>query len=74
MTSKEKIIKIDLAIDEIINNLQDGIEISEYEIDNIRIKKRSAYELISELRKMRTMIKKDSQKQKKHIQYEFGRY
>ena len=48
---KEKIIFIDLAIDEVIKNLQSGIEIKEYQIDNIKIVRRSPLELISELEK-----------------------
>ena len=63
---KEKIIFIDLAIDEVIKNLQNGIEIKEYQIDNIKIVKRSPFELISELRKIKNVLVKDAKKAKQN--------
>ncbi len=70
---KEKIIFIDLAIDEVIKNLQNGIEIKEYQIDNIKIVKRSPLELISELRKIKNVLIKDAKKSKtKYIRYIFA--
>lgn len=49
MTLKEKIQAIDEARDDILRNLKDGIEISEYSIDGISIKKRSPMDMIREL-------------------------
>ena len=49
MKPKEKIQKIDEAIEFIILNLSNGTNIKEYEIDNVKIVKRSALELINEL-------------------------
>lgn len=70
---KEKINFIDLAIDEVIKNLQSGIEIKEYQIDNIKIVKRSPLELISELRKIKNELIKDAKKSKtKYIRYIFA--
>lgn len=49
MTLKEKIQAIDDARDDILRNLKDGIEISEYSIDGVSIKKRSPMDMIREL-------------------------
>ncbi|CAD7289567.1 hypothetical protein LMG7974_01644 [Campylobacter majalis] len=73
MTTKERIELIDKAIDDVLNNLQNGIEIKEYWIDNLKVEKRSPLELITELRKIRTLTIKDAQKQKaKFKTYIFG--
>ncbi|WP_033915814.1 hypothetical protein [Campylobacter sputorum] len=61
-TIEERILLIDLAIDSVLDNLQNGIEIKEYWIDNVKIQKRSPFELIEELRKMRSALKKDAKK------------
>ncbi|PAF53252.1 hypothetical protein BKH42_06910 [Helicobacter sp. 13S00482-2] len=53
MTLKQRIQAIDEARDEILNNLKDGIEISEYSIDGVNIKKRSPIEMIAELEKLK---------------------
>lgn len=49
MRLKEKIEAIDEARDEILRNLKEGIEISEYSIDGVTIKKRSPIDMIKEL-------------------------
>ncbi|MGH1601700.1 hypothetical protein [Campylobacter majalis] len=73
MTTKERIELIDKAIDDVLNNLQNGIEIKEYWIDNLKVEKRSPLELITELRKIRALTIKDAQKQKaKSKTYIFG--
>lgn len=64
MTTQERILLIDNAIDDVLDNLKDGIEIKEYWIDNLKVVKRSPLELISELRRIRASIIKDSQKAK----------
>ena len=47
MTTQERILLIDSAIDDVLDNLKDGIEIKEYWIDNLKVVKRSPLELIS---------------------------
>ncbi|PPB63105.1 hypothetical protein [Campylobacter hyointestinalis] len=72
MTTQERLELIDQAIDSVLSNLQNGIEIKEYQIDNLKISKRSPFELIGELRKMKKEIKKDAFKKKvNHVQYFF---
>lgn len=76
-TLKEKITLIDLAIDNVLENLQNGIEIKEYWIDNIKIQKRSPYELLQELRKMKMILKKDANKEAlkhKYKQFYFNKF
>ncbi|AQW81291.1 hypothetical protein CPIN17260_0997 [Campylobacter pinnipediorum subsp. pinnipediorum] len=72
MEALEKIKKIDEAIDNVLSNLGNGIEIKEYYIDNIRIVKRSPLELIQELRRIKKLIISDMQKQKKSFKFIFG--
>ncbi|MDL0089915.1 hypothetical protein [Campylobacter gastrosuis] len=73
MTPKERLALIDNAIDEVLNNLQNGIEIKEYWIDNLKVSKRSPLELITELRKIRAVTIKDATKQKAKMKvYIFG--
>ncbi|MCE3037501.1 hypothetical protein LW135_06665 [Helicobacter sp. faydin-H20] len=63
METKEKIQAIDNAINNILLNLEDGISITEYSIDGITIKKKSALEVIQELKKLRQIfINKSSPK------------
>lgn len=70
MEAKFKIELIDLAINSVIENLKNGIEIKEYQIDNVKIVKRSPFELIEELRKIKAILKKESQKNRaKFVQY-----
>ncbi|ALV64645.1 hypothetical protein [Campylobacter fetus] len=72
MTTQERLELIDQAIDNVLTNLQNGIEIKEYYVDNLKISKRSPFELINELRKMKKEIKKDANKNKpKQIHYYF---
>ncbi|ARR00313.1 hypothetical protein [Campylobacter porcelli] len=72
MTTQERVELIDQTIDSVLSNLQNGIEIKEYSIDNLKISKRSPLELISELRKMKKEIKKDAQNKKvRSMQYYF---
>ena len=71
MKPKEKIQKIDEAIEFIILNLSNGTNIKEYEIDNVKIVKRSALELINELRRIRKLIIMDMQKSKQSVTYVF---
>ena len=68
MTKAEKAQIIDEAINEILSNLKNGFEISEYEIDGIRIKKRSPLELIEELSKIKSSLLR---KAPKHVNYVF---
>lgn len=56
METQEKIQAIDNAINNILLNLEDGISITEYSIDGITIKKKSALEVIQELKKLRQII------------------
>ena len=72
MKPKEKIQKIDEAIEFIILNLSNGTNIKEYEIDNVKIVKRSALELINELRRIRKLIIMDMQKSKQSVTYFFN--
>lgn len=72
MKAQEKIKKIDEAIDSVIANLSNGIEIKEYWIDNIKIVKRTPLELIDELRRIKKLTIKDMQKDKKSVKYVFG--
>ncbi|MGP1484885.1 MAG: hypothetical protein ACTTJC_02100 [Campylobacter sp.] len=72
MTTKEKIKRIDDAIDDVLDGLKNGIEIKEYQIDNLKVQKRGPLELITELRRIRAVIiddarKKNAQKQKAYI-------
>ncbi|TLD80167.1 hypothetical protein LS68_008085 [Helicobacter sp. MIT 05-5293] len=60
MTKEEKTHIIDEAINEILSNLKNGFEISEYEIDGIKIKKKSPLELINELSKIKSALLKKS--------------
>ncbi|SQH70975.1 hypothetical protein [Helicobacter mustelae] len=57
MTAQEKIKKIDAAINEVLQSLEDGIGITEYTIDGISIKKQSTLEILTELGKMKALIK-----------------
>lgn len=74
MTTKEKIISIDKAIDEILLSLSEGIEIKEYWIDNMKIQKRSPLELINELRAIKRHIINDAKGTQKltHKIFVFG--
>lgn len=72
MKPKEKVQKIDEAIEFIILNLSNGTNIKEYEIDNVKIVKRSALELINELRRIRKLIIMDMQKSKQSVTYFFN--
>lgn len=58
MQKDQKLALIDEAINEILANLKNGFEISEWEMDGIKIKKKSPLELISELEKIRDSINK----------------
>lgn len=58
MLKEQKITLIDEAINEILSNLKNGFEISEWEMDGIKIKKKSPLELINELEKIRDSINK----------------
>lgn len=69
---REKIVKINEAIDAVILNLSNGVEIKEYEIDNVRIVKRSPLELIDELRRVKSLLIKDMRANKTSVQYVFG--
>ena len=60
MLKEQKITLIDEAINEILSNLKNGFEISEWEMDGIKIKKKSPLELINELEKIRDSINKKS--------------
>lgn len=60
MQKEQKLALIDEAINEILANLKNGFEISEWEMDGIKIKKKSPLELISELEKIRDSINKKS--------------
>ena len=60
MLKEQKIALIDEAINEILANLKNGFEISEWEMDGIKIKKKSPLELINELEKIRDSINKKS--------------
>lgn len=60
MNKVEKVRLIDEAINEVLANLKNGFEISEYEIDGIKIKKKSPLELINELEKIKHSIIKKS--------------
>ena len=69
---REKIVKINEAIDAVILNLSNGVEIKEYEIDNVRIVKRSPLELIDELRRIKSLLIKDMRASKTNVKYVFG--
>ena len=58
MEKDEKIALIDEAINEILSNLKNGFEISEWEMDGIKIKKKSPLELINELEKIKESVSK----------------
>ena len=60
MLKEQKIALIDEAINEILSNLKNGFEISEWEMDGIKIKKKSPLELINELEKIKESISKRS--------------
>ncbi len=64
-----KIQLIDEAINHILLNLKNGLEIKEYEIDGISIKKRSPLELIEELNKLKRIV--ISKNRVKSVQYVF---
>ncbi len=75
LKAREKIVKINEAIDAVILNLSNGIEIKEYEIDNVRIVKRSPLELIDELRRIKSLLIKDMRASKTNVKYVFsGKY
>lgn len=71
MIIQERIALIELAIDDVLNSLSNGIEIKEYQIENVRIVKRSPFELIAELRKIRKMLIADARANKKAVIYHF---
>ena len=56
MQKDQKLALIDEAINEILANLKNGFEISEWEMDGIKIKKKSPLELINELEKIKESI------------------
>ena len=56
MQKDQKLTLIDEAINEILANLKNGFEISEWEMDGIKIKKKSPLELINELEKIKESI------------------
>ncbi|CAD7288241.1 hypothetical protein [Campylobacter suis] len=73
MDIKERIFLIDKETENIVKNLNDGIEIKSYSIDNIKVEKRSAYEALNELRKMKALIILEAnQKKNKGLKYTFG--
>ncbi|MCD8213779.1 MAG: hypothetical protein LUC34_07030 [Campylobacter sp.] len=62
MTTKEKLALIENAIDDVLSNLSNGIEIKEYWIDSVKVEKRSPLELITELRKIKALTINDARK------------
>ncbi|WP_104750193.1 hypothetical protein [Helicobacter cynogastricus] len=57
-TTALRVAKIEAAIQNILDNLANGIEISKYEIDGIRIERRSPLDLINQLEKLKTKMSK----------------
>ncbi|WP_104740555.1 hypothetical protein [Helicobacter bizzozeronii] len=64
-----RVAKIDTAIQNILDNLANGIEISKYEIDGIKIEKRSPLELINQLEKLKMRL--SSKPLPRYLQYRF---
>lgn len=60
MQKDQKLALIDEAINEILANLKNGFEISEWEMDGIKIKKKSPLELINELEKIKESVSKNA--------------
>lgn len=65
----EKIYAIDTAIARVLEGLKDGVEISEYEIEGLRVKKRNPIELIKELQKLRGALM--AKARPKYLQFYF---
>ncbi|WP_104683343.1 hypothetical protein [Helicobacter felis] len=57
-TTALRVAKIEAAIQDILDNLANGIEISKYEIDGIRVERRSPLELINQLEKLKVKMSK----------------
>ncbi|WP_104682308.1 hypothetical protein [Helicobacter felis] len=53
-----RVAKIEAAIQDILDNLANGIEISKYEIDGIRVERRSPLDLINQLERLKTKMSK----------------
>ena len=66
----EKIALIDKAIDEVLKSLEDGVGITEYSIDGMTIKKKSPLEVITELKRLKSLLKE--QQRPDVVQYVFG--
>ncbi|WP_158653614.1 hypothetical protein, partial [Helicobacter salomonis] len=64
-----RIAKIEAAIQDILDNLANGIEISKYEIDGIRVERRSPLELINQLERLKTRL--SSKPLPRYLQYKF---
>ncbi|GMB93252.1 hypothetical protein NHP200010_09660 [Helicobacter bizzozeronii] len=64
-----RVAKIEAAIQNILDNLANGIEISKYEIDGIRIEKRSPLELINQLEKLKMRL--SAKPLPRYVQYRF---
>lgn len=72
LSIKERIEKIDEAIDYVLSNLGDGILIKRYQIDGVVIEKNSPFELIKGLRAMkRQIISEANKKRLKRFRYVF---
>ncbi|WP_104759853.1 hypothetical protein [Helicobacter bizzozeronii] len=64
-----RVAKIEAAIQNILDNLANGIEISKYEIDGIRIEKRSPLELINQLERLKVRL--STKPLPRYLQYKF---
>ncbi|WP_120952179.1 hypothetical protein [Helicobacter sp. L8] len=64
-----RVAKIESAIQDILDNLAKGIEISKYEIDGIRVEKRSPLELINQLERLKMRL--SAKPLPRYLQYKF---
>ncbi|BCZ17055.1 hypothetical protein NHP190003_03370 [Helicobacter sp. NHP19-003] len=69
LSLSEKIYAIDAAIARVLEGLKDGVEISEYEVDGLRVKKCNPIDLIKELQKLKWALM--ARKRPKYMQFYF---
>ncbi|TLD97662.1 hypothetical protein LS71_002670 [Helicobacter jaachi] len=70
MNAREQITLIDEAINEVLAQIRNGNDITEWEMDGIKIKRKSSFELLEELGKIKQSLV--AKTKPKSVQFVFG--
>ena len=70
MDTREQIGRIDVAISKVLESVENGTDITKWEMDGISIERKSSFELLNELTQIKkALVKKSSPKS---MQFVFG--